>query len=185
MPIPAAAMFAASSALSMMQGVASHGQATAQADAQNETVRRTNELNRKNAYLAYDSYDNNVAALYARHSQEQQGLAQALVSAQKQALQAQAHVKAKGAQAGFRGGSFNTILRDLAGQMSRNQYAYATNQQNMERQLGRSHLGLYHDTLTKVNNPMLATPALYPSGWASTLSMGGDVLNNYAKYMKP
>ena len=143
MPIPAAALFAASSALSMMQGVASHGQATAQADAQNEMVRRTNELNRKNAFLAYESYDNNVAALYDRHSQEQQGLAQALVSAQKQALQAQAHVKAKGAQAGFRGGSLNNILRDLAGQMSRNQYAYATNQGNIERQLGRSHLGLY------------------------------------------
>ena len=107
------------------------------------------------------------------------------MSAQKQALQAQAHVKAKGAQAGFRGGSLNTILRDVAGQMSRNQYAYSTNQQNMERQLGRSHLGLYHDTLTKVNNPMLATPALYPSGWASTLSMGGDVLNAYSKYMRP
>ena len=185
MPIPAAALFAASSALSMMQGVAGHQQATAQAEAQNEMVRRTNELNRKNALLAYDAYGNNVTALYDRHSQEQQGLAQSLVSAQKQALQAQAHVKAKGAQAGFRGGSFNTILRDLAGQMSRNQYAYTTNQGNLERQLGRNHLGLYHDTLTKVNNPMLATPAMYPSGWASTLSMGGDVLNAYSKYMRP
>lgn len=185
MPLPAAAMFAASSALSMMQGVASHQQASAQSDAQNEMVRRTNALNRKNALLAYETYDNNVAALYDRHSQEQQGLAQALVAAQKQALQAQAHVKAKGAQSGFRGGTLSNILRDLAGQGARNQYSYATNSQNMERQLGRSHLGLYHDTLTKVNNPMLATPAMGPSGWASMLGMGGDVLNAYGKYMMP
>ena len=44
MPIPAAALFAASSALSMMQGVAGHGHAMEQADAQNEMARRTNDL---------------------------------------------------------------------------------------------------------------------------------------------
>ena len=64
MPIPAAALFAASSALSMMQGVAGYQQAMEQADAQNEMVRRTNELNRKNAFLALSS----IVGFEWRHS---------------------------------------------------------------------------------------------------------------------
>lgn len=182
MVIPAAALFAAQSGLSMMQGMATHHQAYENAEAQNAHVAHVNVLNRKNAHLAYDAYDNNLMGLYERHSQEQQALAQALVSAQKQALLARSAVKAKSAGAGIRGATVNAVTREIQGQASRNSYAYSMNLANMQRQLGRSSLGLYNDTLTKVNNPMLATPASYPSPWMSALSMGGDLLKNYGLY---
>ena len=65
MTIPAAALFAGSSALSMMQGAVGRSRAIAQADVQNEMVRRTNELNRKNALRANRSSQTIKALLFA------------------------------------------------------------------------------------------------------------------------